>query len=175
MEAASGPGIDAKKHLPCSAKCVPKGVERGVELAALQQAKEVRKSNNRSRCCRFASQSLEVRGGGEREGRERKRRKGQEEDKEEEDEPRRPDMSRRKQAKPRSVKDTRPDGGHGCGLLLLQRLSLGARREELDQHDPFQPWWCTAVSVRAQYGCQPPPKLLHIAELPLPGARQPEV
>lgn len=42
-------------------------MERGVELAALQQAKEVRKSNNRSRCCRFASQSLEVRGAGGRE------------------------------------------------------------------------------------------------------------
>lgn len=60
-----------------------------------------------------------------------------------------------------------------------RRGSLGARmrlrREEPDQHDPFQPWWCTAVSVRVQYVCQPPPKLLHIAELPLPGARQPEV
>lgn len=45
---------------------MPEGVEKGVERAALQQAKEVRKSNNRSRCCcrRFASQSLEV--GGER-------------------------------------------------------------------------------------------------------------
>lgn len=36
---------------------MPEGVERGVEVAALQQAKEVRNQNNRSRCRRFASRS----------------------------------------------------------------------------------------------------------------------
>lgn len=47
------------------------------------------------------------------------------------------------------------------------------QREELDQHGPFQAGWCAAVSVCVQCTYWPPPKLLHVPELPLPPSSVP--